>query len=186
MDYCGFTYTSTNVLFGSFLCMSEIVLKGQQNRTKDILYLVLVVCEVIILILCKGLRLILRSEIFNIRSPFRVPLGPLLVASWCEGGGAIWGAALGHGIGLELEAPWLWWPHWPRGGGHGYWLGGGAGAQPLVLWQEFREGSCTYQGGGYWGDIAAPGQPVKVGPGPGEEAGAPEGRQPAGGWPQLL
>ena len=42
MDYCGFTNTSTNVLFGSFLCISGIVLKGQQNRPKDIPYLVFV------------------------------------------------------------------------------------------------------------------------------------------------
>ena len=63
MDYCGFTYTSNNVLFGSFLCISGIVLKGQQNRPKDRTYLVLVVCGVVILILCKELRLTLRSDI---------------------------------------------------------------------------------------------------------------------------
>ena len=50
--------------------MLGIVLKGQQNRPKDISYLVLVACEVVILILCKGLRLILRSEIFNIKKSF--------------------------------------------------------------------------------------------------------------------
>ena len=50
--------------------MSGIVLKGQQNRPKDILYLVLVACEVVISILCKGLGLSLRIEIFNIRSSF--------------------------------------------------------------------------------------------------------------------
>ena len=66
----GFTYISTNILFGSFLCMSGIVLKGQQNRPKDILYLVLVDCGVVISIPCKGLRLILRSEIFNIKKSF--------------------------------------------------------------------------------------------------------------------
>ena len=55
--------------------MSGIVLKGQQNRPKDILYLVLVDCEVVILILCKGLRLILRSEIFNIKKSFHLVLG---------------------------------------------------------------------------------------------------------------
>ena len=70
MDYCGFTYTSTNVLLGSFLCMLGIVLKGQQNRPKDIANLVLVIGAVVILILCKRLRLILRSEIFNIKKSF--------------------------------------------------------------------------------------------------------------------
>ena len=34
------------------------------------MYFVVVACEVVISILCKGLRLILKSEIFNIRSPF--------------------------------------------------------------------------------------------------------------------
>ena len=63
IDYYRFTYTSTNVLFGSFLCILEIVLKGQQNRPKDRPYLVLVVCGVVILILCKELRLTLRSDI---------------------------------------------------------------------------------------------------------------------------
>ena len=81
LDYCGFTYTSTNVLFGSFLCMLGIVLKGQQNRPKDRLYLVLVGCKVVILILCKGLRLILRSEIFNIRKSFHLVLGAGLLLS---------------------------------------------------------------------------------------------------------
>ena len=72
MDYCGFTYTSTNVIFGSFLCILGIVLKGQQNRPKDIANLVLVVGAVAKLILCKRLRLVLRIEIFNIRSPFNL------------------------------------------------------------------------------------------------------------------
>ena len=55
--------------------MSGIVLKGQQNRLKDIPYLFLVACEVVISILCKGLRLIVRSEIFNIKKSFHLVLG---------------------------------------------------------------------------------------------------------------
>ena len=55
--------------------MLGIVLKGQQTRPKDRLYLVLVDCEVVISTLCKGLRLILRSEIFNIKKSFHLVLG---------------------------------------------------------------------------------------------------------------
>ena len=35
----------------------------------------MVACEVVILILCKGIRLILRSEIFNIKKSFHLVLG---------------------------------------------------------------------------------------------------------------
>ena len=51
------------------------VLEGQQNKPKDISYLVLVPCEVVISILCKGLKLIVRSEIFNIKKSFHLVLG---------------------------------------------------------------------------------------------------------------
>ena len=54
--------------------MLGIILKGQQNRPKDISYLVLVACKVVISILCKGLRLIVRSEIFNIKKSFHLVL----------------------------------------------------------------------------------------------------------------
>ena len=50
--------------------MSGRILKEQQNRPKDRPYLILVDCGVGILILCKGLRLILRSKIFNTKKFF--------------------------------------------------------------------------------------------------------------------
>ena len=64
------TYTSANVLLGSFLCMLGIVLKGEQNRPKHTIpkytmYIVLIVYAVLTLILCKGLKLMLKNEIFN-------------------------------------------------------------------------------------------------------------------------
>ena len=55
--------------------MSGILLKEQWNRPKDRLYLDLIDCGIVILILCKRLKIILRSEIFNIKKSFHLVSG---------------------------------------------------------------------------------------------------------------